>query len=73
MKSAMKPPQNNGMADELAAIARLRQQPSWRATKVINGAPTKWLIWPASEHLSLWVAAGLIILLFLLGWLIGVR
>jgi len=38
-EAAMKPPENSLTAGELAAIARLRQQPSWRATKGINGAP----------------------------------
>jgi hypothetical protein len=69
----MKPPEDSRMADEKAAVDLQRKQPSWRATKSVNGAPTKWLIWPAREQLPLWVAAGLIILVFLLDWLIGVR
>jgi hypothetical protein len=68
----MEPPRHSLTATELAAIEQLRKRPSWRATKVLNGIPTKRL-WSGSEQLALWVTAGLIVLVFLLGWLLGVR
>jgi hypothetical protein len=54
------PPKNSLTADELVAIDQLRKRPSWRATKVINGAPTKRL-W-SIEHLPRWIAAVLLLL-----------
>jgi hypothetical protein len=68
----MEPPRHSLTAAELAAIEQLRKRPSWRATKVLNGIPTKRL-WSGSEQLALWVTAGLIALVFLLGWLLCVH
>jgi hypothetical protein len=68
----MKPPDDSRMADLRAAIDRLRKKPSWRATKAINAGPTK-RRYPGGEYLPLLIAAGLIALIFLLGWLFGVR
>jgi hypothetical protein len=68
----MEPPRYSLTAAELAAIEQLRKRPSWRATKVLNGIPTKRL-WSGSEQLALWVTAGLIALVFLLGWLLCVH
>jgi hypothetical protein len=69
----MKPPDDNRMEDEKAAINLQRKKPSWRGPKAVNGAPTKRQLRPGSEHLVILVEAGLIALLFLIGWLLGVR
>ena len=68
----MKPPEDSRMADEKAAIDLQRKKPSWRGTKAVNGAPTKRMI-PDSEHMPWLVVAGLIALVFLIGWLLRVR
>jgi hypothetical protein len=62
---AMQPPKDSRMANEKAAIDLQRKQPSWRATKAVNSAPTKRRLRPGSEHLVILVEAGLIALLFL--------
>ena len=67
----MKPPDDSRMADEKAAVSLQRKKPSWRATRPVNGVPTKHL-WSSIEP-SLWAVGGLILLIFLLGWLFGVR
>jgi hypothetical protein len=68
----MKPPEDRRMAAEKAALDLQPKQPSWRATRALNGAWTKRL-WSSSEHLPLWVTAGLIGIIFLIGWLLSVR
>ena len=68
----MKPSKDSRMADVRAAIDRLRKKPSWRATKAINNAPTK-RRQPGGEYLPLLIAAGLIALFSLIGWVLHVR
>jgi hypothetical protein len=55
----MEPPKNSLTAAELVAINQLRKRPSWRATRALNGAPTKRL-WSRIE-LSPWVAVVLLL------------
>jgi hypothetical protein len=71
-EEAMKPADDSRMANEKAAINLQRKKPSWRGTKAVNGAPAKRMI-PDSEHMPWLVVAGLIALLFLIGWLLHVR
>jgi hypothetical protein len=68
----MKPPDDSRMADEKAAIDLQRKQPLWRGTKALNGVSAKRMI-PDSEHMPWFVVAGLIALVFLIGWLLHVR
>jgi hypothetical protein len=49
----MKPSDDSRMADEKAAIDFQRKQPSWRGTKAVNSAPTKWL-WSAAKPYRYW-------------------
>jgi hypothetical protein len=67
----MKPPEDSRMADEKAAIGLQRKKPSWRATAAIYRDHTKQLL-PSIEH-SLWGVVGLIVVIFVIGWLLGVR
>jgi hypothetical protein len=60
------------MADEKAAIDLQRKKPSWRGTKAVNGVSATRMI-PDSEHMPWLVVAGLIALIFLIGWLLHIR
>jgi hypothetical protein len=67
----MEPPRNSRMADEKTTIDQVREKPLWRTTQAVNAATTTSLLYRV--QLSLWMAAGLVGLIFLIGLLVRIH
>jgi hypothetical protein len=59
------------MADEKTTIDQVRKKPLWRTTQAVNAATTTSLLYRV--QLSLWMAAGLVGLIFLIGLLVRIH